>query len=187
VGPPRVLFVGRLSPHKRQDELIEAFGLYRARHARAARLVLVGERLSNRYVDRLHELARRQAPGAVTMESGLSAARLGERYRSASAFVCLSEHEGFCAPLLEAFHADVPVIARPNAAIPEVAGDAAILVEDRDPAVAAELIHLAAADGELRGELVERGRRRLQAYAAPELARRLRALVESTLAASASP
>jgi L-malate glycosyltransferase len=179
LGPATVLFVGRLSPHKRQDELIRAFALYRAQRNPSARLTLVGERLTAGYIDGLHELAARLAPGAVTVESGLSTHDLGERYRAASVFVCLSEHEGFCVPLLEAFHADLPVIARPNAAIPETAGDAAVLVADRDPAVIAELIHLAVTDGALRSELIDRGRRRLGELSSAETETRLRAAVEA--------
>ena len=124
-GPPTVLFVGRLTPHKRQDEVIRAFALYRRHRAPEARLVLVGEPLNRRYGQGLRELADELAPGAVTIESGLSAGALSGRYREAHAFLCLSEHEGFCVPLLEAFHFGVPVIARPIGGVPEVAGDAA--------------------------------------------------------------
>ena len=56
-------------------------------------------------------LADDLVPGAVSFERGLSSAELAERYRSAHAFVSLSEHEGFCIPLLEAFHFGVPVVA----------------------------------------------------------------------------
>ena len=115
----------------------------------------------------------------------MSAHTLGDRYRSASAFVCLSEHEGFCVPLLEAFRAQVPVISRPSGAIPEVAGDAALLVEDRDPAVLAELIHLVVTDGQLRAELARRGLSRLAAFARAPMETKLRETVEATVSAAA--
>lgn len=183
-GPdPTILFVGRLSPHKRQDELVRVFARYRMRHAPSARLTLVGARVSNRYLDALRALAGELCAGAVTIESELTERELGDRYRSAAAFVCLSEHEGFGIPLLEAFYADLPVIARPNAAIPEVAGDAAILVEDRDLDVLAELIHLVVTDPALRAELIRRGRRRVEAYRGAEPGRRLRELVETVTGA----
>jgi glycosyltransferase involved in cell wall biosynthesis len=168
-GPPTLLFVGRLAPHKRQDELIRVVALLRRHRLPDARLVLVGEPLNEKYLAALRGLAEGVAPGAVSFERGLSRAELAERYRAAHVFVSLSEHEGFCIPLLEAFHFGVPVVARPSGAVAEVAGDAALLADDRDRAVLAELIALAVEDGSLAGELRERGRARLPVYA-PERA-----------------
>jgi L-malate glycosyltransferase len=170
------LFVGRLAPHKRQDEVIRAFAIYKRRHAPDARLTLVGEPLNEAYLRALRELAERV--GGVEIESSLSREQLAQRYARASVFVCLSEHEGFCVPLLEAFAAGVPVIARPAGGVPETAGDAALLVEDREPSVVAELIALAETDEELRGELVRRGQARVEHYAPERAATALRQAVE---------
>jgi len=175
-SPQSVLFVGRLAPHKRQDEVIRAFALYKQRYAPEARLTLVGEPLNEAYLQALRELADRV--GGVEIESSLSQEQLAQRYANASVFVCLSEHEGFCVPLLEAFAADVPVIARPAGGVPETAGDAALLVDDRDPAVVAELIALVQSDQELREELVRRGRARVEHYAPDRAAVALRAAIE---------
>jgi glycosyltransferase involved in cell wall biosynthesis len=176
-NPPEVLFVGRMAPHKRQDEAIRAFALYRRRHAPDARLVLVGEPLNAGYLTALRALADRV--GGVVFEHSLSPAQLAQRYASASAFLCLSEHEGFCIPLLEAFAAGVPVVARPAGGLPETAGDAALLVPDRDPAVVAELLALAIADAPLRAELVSRGRARVEHYAPERAAVALRDALEA--------
>jgi glycosyltransferase involved in cell wall biosynthesis len=181
-GAPTVLFVGRLTPHKRQDEVIRAFELYRHHRAPDARLVLVGEPLNRAYRTALAELAHQVSPGAVTIESGLPAAALADRYRQAHAFLCLSEHEGFCLPLLEAFHFGVPVIARPVGGIPEVVGDGALLVEDGDLAVVSELLHLAVGDAELRAELRERGRARLAQFTPEHTATQLREALETVAA-----
>jgi glycosyltransferase involved in cell wall biosynthesis len=183
---PTVLFVGRLSPHKRQEEIIRAFALYRRHRAEDARLVLVGEPITFAYAELLQQLADELAPGAVTIESGLSPHALGQRYREADVFLCLSEHEGFCVPALEAFHFGLPVIARPAGAIPETVGDAALLVDDPDLAVVAELVHLAVTDPGLRAELRRRGETRLGAYAPGAVAGRLRASVEATAEAAAT-
>jgi L-malate glycosyltransferase len=174
---PVVLCVGRLAPHKRQDEAIRAFALYRRRHAPGARLVLVGEPLNDGYLSALRQLGERA--GNVSFEHTLSQAELADRYASASAFLCLSEHEGFCIPLLEAFAAQVPVVARPAGGVPETAGDAALLVADRDPAVVAELLGLAVGDEPLRQELAARGLRRVEHYAPDRSAAALRAALEA--------
>ena len=180
-GPPAVLFVGRITPHKRHDLLIRAFALWRRERAPDARLVLVGEPLTPLFGDAVRDLADRLAPGAVTIESMLSAEALADRWRSAHAFLCLSEHEGFCIPLLEAFHFGVPVVARAAGGVPEVAGDAALLLDadgEPDLAVVAELLELAVRDGELRAELRSRSRRRLEAFAIERSAAALREAVE---------
>jgi glycosyltransferase involved in cell wall biosynthesis len=176
---PTILFVGRLTPHKRQDELIGAFALYRRHRRPDARLVLVGEPLSPRYLRALEELADRLAPGGVTFRQGIAPAELWRCYAEAHAFVCLSEHEGFCVPLLEAFHFGVPVVARPSGGVAEVARDAALLTADSDLGVVAELIHLAVEDAGLREELRARGRRRLLDFAPDATAAKLRAAVEA--------
>ncbi|MDQ6745181.1 MAG: glycosyltransferase [Actinomycetota bacterium] len=177
-APATVMFVGRLSPHKRQDAVIRAFALYRRVHAPDARLVLVGAPVTLAYARLLRQLAETEAPGAVSIEAGLTDRDLDERYRSAHAFLCLSAHEGFCLPLLEAFRWRIPVVARLAGAIPEVAGDAALLLDDPDPAVVAELLALAIDDGALRAELIRRGQARAAAYAPSQVAPVLRAAVE---------
>jgi glycosyltransferase involved in cell wall biosynthesis len=179
-GAPTVLFVGRLSPHKRQDAVIRVFSLYRRNRAPGARLNLVGDPISPEYVAYLRGLGETLAPGAVTIESGLGATELGDRYRAADVFLCLSAHEGFCIPLLEAFHFGLPVIARPAGAVPETVGNAALLADDDDPAVLAELLHLVIGDHQLRAELRRRGEARLERYSPERVAQRLREAVEAT-------
>jgi glycosyltransferase involved in cell wall biosynthesis len=179
-GPPTVLFVGRLAPHKRQDLVIRAFARFR-RTQLDARLVLVGTSLTDEFEAELRRLADRLAPGAVSFDTGgVSAEQLAELYRGAHAVLCLSEHEGFCIPLLEAFHFGVPVIARDAGAVGEVVGDAGVLLgASDDVAVAAELLSIVTSDPELRSELGERGRRRLAAYDADRTAAKMRAAIET--------
>ncbi len=183
--PPTVLFVGRLTPHKRQDLVIRAFARWHE-HESDSRLVLVGTPLSPDFAAGLAGLAEELAPGAVVFESGLSAAMLWERYRAADVFLCLSEHEGFCIPLLEAFHFGVPVIARDAGAVGEVVGDAGVLVDAGDgSATIAELLRIVLADGELRTELVRRGERRLAHYDYGRVAARLREQLDALCAGRA--
>jgi glycosyltransferase involved in cell wall biosynthesis len=174
-GPPVIVFVGRLAPHKRQDLVIRAFARFRTLHAPDARLVLVGTPMSEEFGAGLRALADELAPGAVSFERGVSNERLAAIYRSASAFLCLSEHEGFCIPLLEAFHFGVPVVARDAGAIAEVVGEAGVVVEGSDSLdTVAEALALVVGDPELRASLRERGERRLEVYALSRTAERLR-------------
>lgn len=178
-GPPTILFVGRLAPHKRQDLVIRAFARYRELEP-DARLVLVGVPMTRDYGAHLERLAGELAPGAVAFESGISRERLAERYRSAHAFLCLSEHEGFCIPLLEAFHFGVPVIARDEGAVGEVLGDAGVLLDRGDELeVVAELLRIVVADTELQGVLRARGEQRLERFSYARTAEALRSALEA--------
>lgn len=185
--PPTLLFVGRIAPHKRQDELIRLLARLRAHRLPDARLVLVGEPMTAAYLQALQQLADELAPGAVEFRHGLSDHELAEAYANAHVFVCLSEHEGFCIPLLEAFHVGTPVVSRPAGGIPEVAGDAALLTDDRDLTVIAELVTLAVKDQELRATLRARGRERLTHYGHDTTARALKELLEFAAALPARP
>ena len=179
-GAPRVLFVGRLAPHKRQDLVIEAFARLGRRYP-GARLNLVGTSLNGEFEAELRGMAEALAPGAVSFETGgISREQLANRYRLADAFLCLSEHEGFGIPLLEAFHCGVPVIARDAGAVGEVVGDAGLLLGEEDNvAVAAELLSVLVSDPELRDELRRRGRRRLEAYDPEATAAKMRRAIEA--------
>ncbi|HYA44401.1 MAG TPA: glycosyltransferase, partial [Acidimicrobiales bacterium] len=82
----------------------------------------------------------------------------------ADVFVCLSEHEGFCIPVLEAMELGVPVVAYAAAAVPETLGGAGLLVEDKDPLSVAAAVEIACRQGPARKRLVEAGRARAASF-----------------------
>jgi glycosyltransferase involved in cell wall biosynthesis len=172
-----VLNLGRLAPHKRPELVLRAFELYRSACAPEARLVMVGEPLSPGYARELRELAGE----GVEIRGRVEQAELDSLWLQASVLLTLSEHEGFCVPLLEAFHAGVPVVARPVGGMPEVGADAVLWVGEDDLAVVAELIDLAVRDDELRAELIERGYTRAEAFAPADVERKVRDAVEAAL------
>jgi len=99
-------------------------------------------------------------------------------YRSADVYMCTSEHEGFCAPLLEAMHFGVPILARHAAAIPETLGDAGLMFVDDGPAPLAEMMHVLATDTPTRERLVANGRQRVAMFAPETVMRRWLGAVE---------
>jgi glycosyltransferase involved in cell wall biosynthesis len=166
---PMVLFVGRLSHNKRQDRIIKAFALYRREHAPGARLVLAGSAGRGTYGEFLAGLADELGVAdAVTLTGPISQEELNAHYAAADVFLCLSEHEGFCLPLLEAMHHGVPIVAASRASVPEVAGDAGVMLDDASLPVVAEALDVVVRDGALRAELRSRGLRRLETQFSPE-------------------
>ncbi|HEX4744508.1 MAG TPA: glycosyltransferase family 4 protein [Candidatus Limnocylindria bacterium] len=172
----KLLFVGRLSPNKRQDDLIRMLAYYRRCIEPHARLLLVGSyRDQRQYQARLGALARGlELTDAVTFTGPVTLPQLVAYYRSATVFVSLSEHEGFGVPLLESMYFDLPVVAHAAAAVPETVGDAALLLRRKDLAEAAEATALVVERPAIREELVRRGRRRVAEFSADRVAQRTR-------------
>lgn len=156
------LFVGRLSPNKAQHDLIKALAVHRRVYDPKARLRLVGGPSSHAYLTALHQLAEAAGvAGAVDFAGDVSDAELAAHYRAADVFVCTSDHEGFCIPLLEAMHHDVPVVAYASSAVPETLGAGGLCLPDKSPTRVAAAVNRVTTDAELRATLTQAGRRRL--------------------------
>lgn len=182
---PIVTFVGRFSPNKRQDVLIKAFALYQRHRRPDARLALAGGPPQSPYRSHLERTARAAGANGVEVVGPLPQATLNSLYAASSVFVCLSEHEGFCIPVLEAFAFGLPVIARRAGGVPEVAGDAAILLDDADLATVAELIDLCVTEDGLRNGLAARGRARLADFTSEASEAALRSLCDGAVRTAA--
>jgi len=161
-----LLFVGRLSPNKAQHHLVEALWLYRRWYDPGARLHLVGPAVTPAYAEAVFALAASLGLGdAVRHGEDLTDGQLAAWYADADVFVCLSEHEGFCIPLLEAMHAGLPIVAHGAGAVPETLTDAGILLESNRPGVVAAAVHRVVTDRSLSDRMVAAGHRRLDAFA----------------------
>jgi glycosyltransferase involved in cell wall biosynthesis len=148
------LFVGRIVPNKRQMEVVRAHAIHR-RAGGSGHLHLVGDTSFGPYVDQVRaEIDRLGVGRHVTLHGKVSDEELIVRYSDAGFFVCLSEHEGFGVPLLEAMAAGIPVIARDAAAIAETLGGAGVLLRDADPVTAAAAVRVVEADPVLRAAIV---------------------------------
>ncbi len=146
-----------------------------------ARLVLPGSPGSGTYGSYLARLSVEAGARDVVLPGALPQPQLNALYAKADVFCCLSEHEGFCIPLLEAMHFGLPVVARRDAAVPEVLGDAGVLLDDPDLPTVSEAIEVCATSGPLRAELAQRGRRRLEAFAPERTEAAVRSVVEAAL------
>jgi glycosyltransferase involved in cell wall biosynthesis len=159
---PFLLFVGQLLPHKRPDLLVKSMHVASTYLGVQARLLLVGTTRFAPYADAIASQVRELNLDQVHIVGAVSDERLAAMFRRAIAFVTVSEHEGFCVPLLEALALDVPVLARACAAIPETLGGAGLLLPELvNPELVAEAIDRIVRDDALRADLVQRGRRRI--------------------------
>ena len=163
---PRWLFVGRVAPNKCQHDVIAAFAAYRELYAPTATLSLVGGVPSDLYWRSLKRLiAELDLTDAAEHVNQVTHEDLIAHYRTADVFVCLSQHEGFCVPVLEAMYQNVPVISSSSSALPETVGDGGVLLQDTSPQTVAGAAHLAVSDPEVRAALQAAGRRHVSNYA----------------------
>lgn len=159
------LFVGQLAPHKCQHDVVSALAFYRAAYDPRARLHLVGRETSPRYAQMLRRLVGELGlADAVVMEGSVSDAELAALYDGTDVLVCCSEHEGFCAPLIEAMHHRLPIVAYAAAAVPETVAGAGVVLPEKRPSLVAAAVDRVLTDGELRRRLVDAGERRARHF-----------------------
>lgn len=176
------IFVGRVAPNKKLEDVIKAFFYYRRIIRPHSRLFLVGSFGGmERYYSSLTALAVQLDLPDVIFTGHVTDSQLLAYYRLAHVFVSMSEHEGFCLPLVEAMSFGIPVVAYAAAAIPETVGGGGMVFDDKDFRMVAELADLAAVDGETRGRLIAAGGERLRDFDAEAVDKALRRSLEDFL------
>jgi glycosyltransferase involved in cell wall biosynthesis len=177
-----LLFVGRLAPNKRVEDLIQAYAFYHFRINPFSRLLLVGsDRSCPRYYTMLKMLVGDLDVPNVCCEGFASPAGLVSYYKLADLFVSCSAHEGYGAPLLEAMFHGVPVIARDAGGTAEALGGAGVLYDDLPPAELAELFHRVASERALRDQICAAQQRRIRDVLARPVEHELRTLLADFL------
>jgi glycosyltransferase involved in cell wall biosynthesis len=150
-----VMFVGRVIPNKKFEDVIRAFHAYRLRHNRRSRLLLVGSYSGfERYLAMLQSLIARLGTPDVHFLGHVSNEELSGLYDVADLFLCASEHEGFCVPIIEAFHKRVPVLAFAATAVPATMDGGGVLYDTKDPLHVAALMDAIVSDTEIEAAVV---------------------------------
>jgi glycosyltransferase involved in cell wall biosynthesis len=175
-GLINVLFVGRIAPNKRIEDHIRLAELYKRYVDSYYRFIFVGRYDGvPRYYAQIRALIAefQMLPDRFWFTGPVPTADLGAFYRWADVYVSLSEHEGFCVPLVEAMAANVPVLAYAAGAVPETLGGAGVLFTPKDLELAAETLGLLVYDRAVRERVLEGQRRRLQDFTPAALDARL--------------
>ena len=155
----RWLFVGRLAPNKCQHDVVAAFAVYRRLYDPRARLTLVGSPSSYRYLRAVQRLASDiGVEESVEFVSNLGTRQLAAYYAGADVFTCLSEHEGFCVPLLESMALGLPVVAYDAGAVTETLAGSGLILDSKDPLEVAVGVYGLLGDEDLRSRNVKTGK-----------------------------
>ena len=154
-GWTNVMFVGRVIPNKKHEDLIRAFHVYRTKYNPRARLLLVGSYSGfERYLAMLNGLVARLGTPDVHFLGHVSNEELTALYDVADLFLCASEHEGFCVPIVEAFYKQVPVLAYAATAVPATMDGGGVLYDSKDPFEVARLMAAILDDMDLEDAIV---------------------------------
>lgn len=181
-GLVNVLFVGRCVPNKRLEDLLHAFYYFQKFVQPNSRLIHVGSFAGTEsYLAMLETIKKDLSLENVDFLGSIPDDQLRACYQAADVFLCMSEHEGFCIPLLEAMVHDVPVLAYAEAAVPETLDGAGVIFQEKLFDEIAEMIGRLAAPGPLREQVLDGQRQRIARYRARKLDQELRSLLAPVL------
>jgi L-malate glycosyltransferase len=183
-----ILFVGRLIPNKRPDDLIRFFHAYKTGYNPLSRLILAGSYGGfESYLAQLHMLVAALGVRDVHILGQVTNEELTALYDVADLFLCASEHEGFCVPLIESFYKRVPVLAYAATAVPATMDGGGMLYESRDPRRVATLMDALLTDAGLESRVLEAQDAALDRLRARDFGQLLVRFVEQVLASPRKP
>ena len=160
---PYILFVSTIEPRKNITALIAAFNRLKQKHKIDHHLILIGQK-GWHYEPILNKIEDSPWKDHIHHLDYLSDELVALFYSKADVFVYPSHYEGFGLPVLEAMTLGAPVVASISSSLPEVAGDAAVLIDPNDPAILAEAILQVISDRQLRQKLIQKGKERAKLY-----------------------
>lgn len=164
-GYANILFTGRIAPNKKQEDLITSFYYYKNYINPKSRLIIAGAyQKTDIYYNKLKRYVEEMELSDVIFTGHIPFDEILAYYRIADVFLCLSEHEGFCVPLVEAMYFGVPIIAYNSTAVGETLGGSGLLLESKEPQLVAEALNRIITDEYLRTDLVYNEKIRLRYF-----------------------
>jgi glycosyltransferase involved in cell wall biosynthesis len=183
-----ILFVGRVIANKKIENLIRYFHTYHTSVNPRSRLLIVGAQSGfERYLAALHQLTATLGTSHVHFIGHVSDEELVAFYELADLFLCASEHEGFCVPLVEAFYKQVPVLAYAATAVPSTMDGAGVLFDDTDPMRVAALMDAILSDAALQDRIVDEQLAAVDRLRAQDFAGTLLGFVDQVLSRPRAP
>ena len=184
-GRTNFLFVGRVYPNKRFEDLARLAFFYKKYVSEDFRFLLVGKAgRMERYQQSVQALADRWGlrPSEFLFTGHVGFEDLVACYRSSDVFISMSEHEGFSVPLLEAMLFELPILAHARGAVPDTLGGAGILFDEKNYEELAEMAYLLAHEEDLRERVVEGQLSRLKRFEPGRVESDLRGFIEEVCA-----
>jgi glycosyltransferase involved in cell wall biosynthesis len=181
LNDPFILYAGNIKPHKNLERVIEAFHMIRRGELEHVKLLIIGDEIS-KYAALRRTVHRYKLHKHVRFFGFVPDATLAILYRLASLFVFPSLYEGFGLPPLEAMASGTPVITSNVSSLPEVVGDAAMLIDPYEPDAIAGAIRRVMLDDRLRDDMRERGLARAREFSWGRSVGRVKEIYDEVLA-----
>lgn len=160
-----ILFTGRIAPNKKQQDIISAFAEYQKKYNFKSRLLLVGAYAEeSTYYQEVKQCVEISGAQNVIFTGHIPFEQILSYYHAADLFLCMSEHEGFCIPLLEAMYFHIPIVAFSSTAVPGTLNGSGVLFEEKNYEKVAALINHIISDEEYRKRIIEGQNLRLQDF-----------------------
>ncbi len=176
----RIIFVGRIVPNKRIEDLIRAFYYYRTCINPQSSLVIVGASWIERYDEELRWLVDSLGLSeAVHLTGRVSEERLASIYASSDLFLSMSEHEGFCVPLVESMAFGIPILAYSSTAVAETLGGAGVMFHEKIFPMIGEMIEIIREYPHLREKIISAEKQRLKHFSLESTRAKLKELIET--------
>lgn len=177
-GTINVLFVGRCAPNKKIEDLVKAFFYFHRFVEPNSRLIQVGSYAgTERYHNLLLAQIRDMELSDVRFIGSVPQPQLNAFYKSSHIFLSMSEHEGFCIPIIESMVFDIPVLANASTAVPETMDGAGVLFKEKNYETIAEMMGRLVHDPALRQAVIRKQRDRIARYTGRNLVSDLRQML----------
>lgn len=176
-----ILFVGRISPNKKQENILKIFYYYKSINPKSRLFLVGGFNGCERYLDQLRDIVKKLQLSDVVFTGPVPFEDLISYYKIADIFLCMSEHEGFCIPLVESMFFNIPIIAYNSTAVPYTLKNSGILVNEKQYDEIAELINFITEDNNLKRKIIEQQKERLKTFQFDEIKNKLKIILNEVI------
>jgi len=174
-----VIFVGRIAPNKKYEDLLKIFYYFNEINPNS-RLILVGSyNFSIEYYHYLQNIIRFLDLSNVIFTGTVPLSELISYYKVSDLFLCMSEHEGFCIPIVEAMYFGIPIIAYNSTGIPYTLKGSGVLIYKKKFQETAELMDIVIKDESIREKIVKGQSERLKDFERENVAKHLIEYIET--------
>ena len=180
-GKKNILFVGRVAPNKMHEDIIKSFYYYKKYINRNSRLILAGNSKGfEKYFELLKKLVDRlELTEDVIFTGHTKFNEILAYYRIADLFLCMSEHEGFCVPLVESMYFKVPILAYNSSAIKGTLNNSGVIVNKKDYFLISELMNLIIENEDINKQIIEKQNQRLKDFETEKIGDRLLKIIKT--------